>query len=938
MKRLIQSLLFAAVCVSGWQVSAEQPLNFNPVKGYEQRKIHRLFPLREEDEAFTAQKNGLASEKQIQTIMQGASEDYFSQMDYGVTLPENQESLRNTLTPYFPDITSEEAVSRMARGRNNWIVWTAGNDRFWSYMTRATFGGLDLIKTISAHPSLPAVRGNRWKELGVVSEPCFEKGTGPRADRWGLWLDKRTEGCKADPFEDASKYPGLAIGSRGKTLNFRGKKVQMEVGSFYGYATGVVGLRLFPNPEFDQKAADKWDPARYYTDPTYYNDPNIIRPYRVGMACAFCHVGPNPSRPPADFENPEWANLSSNPGAQYFWVDRIFVWNYKKSRDNFLYQLLHTSRPGALDTSLISSDQINNPRTMNAVYDLPARVSLAAKMGHLEQLSGNEILNAQFGSLSEKIVPKSSGLRNLFNPQNNQVLSPRILKDGSDSVGALGALNRVYVNIGLFSENWVQNFIPLIGGFGTEGVSAFRIDIAQKKSIFWRATVNQTPDLALFFLAASRPDKLADAPGGPSYLKDEADTQIQLGKKVFANDCAQCHSGKLPEKAYTFFNKGMTCGGAGYAECWKSYWEYTKSKEFKDAMEKIVMDKDFLVHNYLSSELRVPDNVVDSQLCSPVGTNAIRGDIWDNFSSDSYKKLPSIGKFKVNFPTPTGKAVQSADIDVPDGGRGYVRPASLISIWTSAPFLQNNSLGEFDYRGSVEGRMKSFNDSINKLLNPELRGNGVRPGERVVKYTTSFGDQLPGVMDVTIQESYLNLPRGYLPSVLFNWIRKSLDENPKVTKNMINKTYKMVMIDETPVKEKNVNRSVAAYGEGTDDAADAPDEQMGEMLQLGPIPAGVPINLISNINLQSNKTDLARAVRALVGAIIKIRKEHLQGEAATTLFLNAVTEPLLKVSKCNDFIVNRGHYFGTKYAPKDMGTTPMTDAERTALIEYLKLM
>ena len=34
--------------------------------------------------------------------------------------------------------------------------------------------------------------------------------------------------------------------------------------------SGIVGLRLFPNPDFDEKAAKRWDPERYYTDPTYY--------------------------------------------------------------------------------------------------------------------------------------------------------------------------------------------------------------------------------------------------------------------------------------------------------------------------------------------------------------------------------------------------------------------------------------------------------------------------------------------------------------------------------------------------------------------------------------------------------------------------------------------------------------------------------------------
>jgi hypothetical protein len=116
--------------------------------------------------------------------------------------------------------------------------------------------------------------------------------------------------CPPDPFENEQKYPGVAAGARGKTI---------ERGSYYGYATGVVGLRLFPNPQFDEAAAKAWDANRYYTDPAYYNSRTLVRPYRVGMSCGFCHIGPNPVKPPADPENPKWENLSSNVGAQYFW-------------------------------------------------------------------------------------------------------------------------------------------------------------------------------------------------------------------------------------------------------------------------------------------------------------------------------------------------------------------------------------------------------------------------------------------------------------------------------------------------------------------------------------------------------------------------------------------------------------------------------------------
>lgn len=85
----------------------------------------------------------------------------------------------------------------------------------------------------------------------------------------------------------------------------------------------------------------RWDAEKYYSDPNYYNNPKLVKPYRVGMACSFCHVGPNPTNPPEDPENPQWANLNSNPGAQYFWFDRVFA--YEADKTSFAYQHLHTN-------------------------------------------------------------------------------------------------------------------------------------------------------------------------------------------------------------------------------------------------------------------------------------------------------------------------------------------------------------------------------------------------------------------------------------------------------------------------------------------------------------------------------------------------------------------------------------------------------------------
>jgi hypothetical protein len=55
-------------------------------------------------------------------------------------------------------------------------------------------------------------------------------------------------------------------------------------------------------------------------------------------------------------------------------------------------------------------------------------------------------------------------------------------------------------------------------------------------------------------------------------------------------------------------------------------------------------------------------------------------------------------------------------------------------------------------------------------------------------------------------------------------------------------------------------------------------------------------------------------------------------EEARKVFANLV-DPLLKLSKCPDFVVNRGHYFGTSYFKEEPG---LSDDDKRALIEYIK--
>jgi hypothetical protein len=81
------------------------------------------------------------------------------------------------------------------------------------------------------------------------------------------------------------------------------------------------------------------------------------------------------------------------------------------------------------------------------------------------------------------------------------------------------------------------------------------------------------------------------------------------------------------------------------------------------------------------------------------------------------------------------------------GGPGYYRPASLISMWSSAPFLHNNAVGVFTGDPSVAGRMRAFDDAIEKLLWP-----GRRQGK--------------GSIWTTTRESFIRIPGPLVPDAL----------------------------------------------------------------------------------------------------------------------------------------------------------------------------
>ena len=529
------------------------------------------------------------------------------------------------------DLSTEEIM-----GRNTWNLWSAGNQNFWNHAAQDSYGLMDLLKMLDSR-KFP--RGERFKTLGLVNEPGFRAAT--KADEFGLWLDEQVEQEPAGIDE-----------------------------TVYGKPSGVLGFRLFPNPDFNEEARKKWDGDRFLNDPTYYNDNKLVRPYRVGVACGSCHIAPNPSNPPADPENPRWENLASAIGNQYINEGKVFACNVEKG--GFFYEMLATQPRGTSDTSRIATDHINNPNAINAIFLLAERERIA-KLATPEKMAGGTL--ALPGEQEEMPVP-------------------HILKDGADSIGVRGATIRVYVNIGMFSEYWLTRHDRLIG---LTKQKPFEIPYAREHSVFWLATEERLDNIAAFFRKL-KPFHLADAGDGKTYITTDSAVMTR-GKEIFAESCAACHSSKQPPPNID-----------------------SHSGEGKAWFRAEVMKPEFLDNNFLSNDKRYPLTKIETNSARAFATNAKATHIWDNFSSLTYKELSPVDELEFFNPFDETHPIKFKPKDE-DVAPGYYRTPSLVSVWSSAPFLHNNMLGKFTGDPSVPGRMEAFNDAVGKLLWPEKRLN-----------------------------------------------------------------------------------------------------------------------------------------------------------------------------------------------------------------------
>jgi hypothetical protein len=440
----------------------------------------------------------------------------------------------------------------------------------------------------------------------------------------------------------------------------------------------VIGLRRFNNPKFDPKA---WDLAKYLADPA-----KVEPPYLIGVACAFCHVGLNPLHPPADPEHPTWHNLHPAIGNQYF---REQIFNTAKvpaergmKPSDFRWQVAHAEPPGTSDTSQVATDHIANASTMNSIAYLNFRPM------HAE-------------------VTADGVTRQVFN----------VLKDGADSVGAAClddptekpgvndtacAAMRGYINIGVCAEAWTALHDAVYGVARAQ--EPFHIKQARMRSKAcdesWTGTQNRLEALEAF-LRSLQPLRLADADGGQHYLSNN-DAVLTRGKIVFAENCARCHSSKRPP--------------SGSAEA-QVQW-------FREE----VLRSDFLEGNFLSDDERYPVSEIGTNAERALATNAERGQIWEEFSSESYKNSPPVHVTGLKDPLGPGLLRPSATAS---GGAGYDRTPSLVNVWATAPFLHNNAVGVYNGDPSVAGRLAAYEGGMEQLLWPERRA-----GKKSIKRTT----------------------------------------------------------------------------------------------------------------------------------------------------------------------------------------------------------
>jgi hypothetical protein len=692
------------------------------------------------------------------------------------------------------------------RGRNTWMLWTSGNESFWEWYQEKAYGIHDFLALIDSRN-----RDHRFKDMGLINQPGMTKRDEPVQKILGLYIDGSTgdslyTGAPEDYYtvgrtkkvlSSPTSYPRQLFTPGDQALYKDVLKHLPKDGvdaNVYGYPSGIIGLRLFPNPDFFGNTEDAGKARAYwhekvetkndafYTDPKVSADPKLIRPFRPGLTQAFFYVGPHPLNPPIDPENPRWENLSSTIGNQFLVPQQAFFNHLPSS--NIFGQAMLAMQPGTVDKSIIANDHISNAEAINSIFEIPER-ELRALSNQPEQQSAANLL---LPSIEEK------------NQNTNPRHVPRFLLNGADSTGELAWLTHSFFDLGTFSNEFNRCQTPILG---TSAQHPFKISTAIANSGYYKSLQKyQIPYIAAFLGAKSAKSgrttvtgnvKYSSLPDGATFFANGADhASVKNGTQLFLQNCAVCHSSQQPKGFEMTFSDDWKRAGDLDAkaphlvaptkyEDWNDFVASRPYQQYVDLVKVIThpWDTNYFSSNTFSSDIRMPITLIGTNSASAVATNAMSGQIWDNFSSDTYKNLPAVGPVKIYNPYLsmfTNATQTTATQDLyghndsylpPAGGPGYLVPTPLVGVWATAPFLHTNALGQKLAGPSLTQRLAAFDDAIKKLLSKKERSKlpvrriGDLRGDKE-KYAVND----PGFIYRTTEPSVLHLPGKFIRPIL----------------------------------------------------------------------------------------------------------------------------------------------------------------------------
>jgi mono/diheme cytochrome c family protein len=239
--------------------------------------------------------------------------------------------------------------------------------------------------------------------------------------------------------------------------------------------------------------------------------------------------------------------------------------------------------------------------------------------------------------------------------------------------------------------------------------------------------------------------------GGPTYLlaskdldgkegKDYIDLEkVSQGHDVFATECASCHSSKVAPENIRADKNALAKFYEGHVFGKEDYWQHefteaernspefmakylTKDEQGNVRPTQFVKDGVF-GQDWLSNDERIPFNIIGTNYCRALHDNHNEGNIFEEFSSETYKNSESPGSVPtvINRVAPLVGGMQVGEKKI-EGGPGYLRNFSLLSAWATAPFLHNNAIGEMTFLedGSpdytVKGRIEQFEMAFDELM------------------------------------------------------------------------------------------------------------------------------------------------------------------------------------------------------------------------------